>query len=125
MYITRLIPRSFIEEMNEYILNEVIEEVIRSTLVSLKRGKILGLNRLTVEFYEGFFYIEKDDLLKTVCEYQRSRKMLTFLNSTHWVLIPKKWDTSTFEDFRVISYFNIIYKLVVKIIAARLKHLFQ
>ena len=43
------------------------------------------------------------------------------LNSTFLALIPKKERPSTFADFRPISLCNLLYKLISKIIAVRLK----
>ena len=43
------------------------------------------------------------------------------LNSTFLSLIPKKDKPSTFANFRPISLCNLLYKLIAKVIAVRLK----
>ena len=63
----------------------------------------------------------KDDLLKVVQESQRAGKVLGALNSTFLALIPKKQNPSSFEEFRPISCCNVVYKIITKIIAQRLK----
>ena len=55
-------------------------------------------------------------------EYSRlSGRFLTSLNSNFITLIPKKDKPSTFADFRPISLCNLIYKLIAKVVAQRLK----
>ena len=43
------------------------------------------------------------------------------MNATFITLIPKKLKGETFEDFRPISCCNMMYKIIAKIIAQRLK----
>ena len=43
------------------------------------------------------------------------------LNSTFLTLIPKKDKLTSFADFRPISLCNLLYKLIYKVIAVRLK----
>jgi hypothetical protein len=54
--------------MNVSLEVDIIEEEILSTLSSLKKGKISGLDGLTIEFYLGFYDILKEDILKVVQE---------------------------------------------------------
>ena len=43
------------------------------------------------------------------------------LNSTFLVLIPKKGDATDIKDFRLISLVGGLYKILVKVLANRLK----
>ena len=49
------------------------------------------------------------------------RKISELLNSTYLSLIPKKDHSDSFNDYRPISLCNLLYKLITKIIAERLK----
>jgi hypothetical protein len=53
---------------------------------------------LSVEFYIGFFDLLQEDLLKVVQESKR-RKVMGVLNFMFLVVIPKKKEYISFEDF--------------------------
>ena len=78
------------DEMNQELTKEISEEEIRNTMHSFQKGKILGHDGFTMEFYPGFYDLIKKDLLEVVREYQESGKVLGILNSTFLILIPKK-----------------------------------
>ena len=90
-------------------------------LHSLQKGKIPGLDGFTLDFFLGFYDLLKTDILKVVRESQRTGKVLGAMNATFITLIPKKQRGETFEDFRPISYCNMMYKIIYKIISQRLK----
>lgn len=95
-----------------------MEEELEHVLSSMNEGKILGSDRLTIKFNVGFHDLIKDGLLKVVKE---SCKVLSQLNSTFIMLIPKKKKVDSLNDYRSISFCNVIYKLITKIIAYRLR----
>jgi len=45
------------------------------------------------------------------------------INFTYISLIPKKASTRSFSDYRLISLYNITYKIISKTIATRIKHI--
>ena len=48
------------------------------------------------------------------------RRVLEYLNKTHFALIPKIQGQETLGNYRPISLCNLVYKVVTKIIVARL-----
>lgn len=71
----------------------------------------------------GFYEIIRGDILKVVEESQREGFIHPPLNSTFIALIPKKDHPNKFDDFRLISLCNCLYKIILKIIAKRLKYI--
>ena len=56
-----------------------------------------------------------------VQESRKSGKVLGSMNNTFIALIPKKHKCEAFEDYIPISCCNMIYKVIAKIIAQRIK----
>jgi hypothetical protein len=63
----------------------------------------------------------EEELLRAVEESRVSGKILGALNSIFIALIPRMNEPIFFEDLRPISICNLVYKLISKIVANRLK----
>ena len=107
--------------MNEELTKDIMEEEIQKVLHSFQKGKSLGPDGFTLEFFLGFYDKIKEDILEVVKEYRKVGKVLGSLFPTFITLIPKKNKTETFEYFRPISCCNMIYKIIAKVIAQRIK----
>ena len=94
---------------------------IESALRSFKKDRSLGPDGWPVEFYLFFFDLLGEELCTTVDYTRVSSCIPPSLNSTFLALIPKRDKPSTFTDFRPISLCNILYKLILKVIAVSLK----
>ena len=84
---------------------------------SIQKGKIPSLDGITIEFFQGFYDLVKGDVLKALQVSQRVRKVLGALNSNFLALIPKKQNPSSFEEFRPMSCYKLVYKIIEKVIA--------
>ena len=62
-----------------------------------------------------------EDIIDVVREFFRNGKLLKDMNTTAIALIPKMPEACLLSDYRPISCCNIVYKLISKIIANRLK----
>lgn len=89
---------------------------LEATLKLFKKYKTLGPDGWTIEFYIGFFEILGEDLLKVIEDCKISGHMYEAFNSTFIVLIPKSDNPGSFDEFRPISLYNCIYKIIAKII---------
>lgn len=62
----------------------------------------------------------KNDIIQLMEEFYEKGKIVTSLNSSFIILIPKKEMSSALEDYRPVSLINSVYKIIAKILARRL-----
>jgi hypothetical protein len=74
-----------------------------------------------VEFFLAFFDILGDDILEMVEESRRKGRVTGALNATFLALIPKSDNPGSFGEYRPIALCNLVYKIITKIIATRIK----
>lgn len=109
------------QEDSTDLTTPVTLEELESTLKWFKKDKSPGSDGWTIEFYVAFFDLMRRDLLRVIEESRTSGCLYNAINSTFIALIPKSDSPSSFDDFRPISLCNVLYKIISKIIANRLK----
>jgi len=62
-----------------------------------------------------------DDLVKMVEESRKNGRVSEELNATFLSLIPKSENPGYFREYRPISLCNLVYKIITKIIANKIK----
>ena len=62
-----------------------------------------------------------DSVTVIVLDFLNSENMVPDINHTNIVLIPKVKNPEKISDFRPISLRNVIYKIISKVLANRLK----
>ncbi|KAL9684008.1 hypothetical protein QQ045_021439 [Rhodiola kirilowii] len=72
-------------------------------------------------FYQKYWHIIKDSVIHSVKRVFSSGRMEEGMNETLIVLIPKIKKPKKIEEFRPISLCNVSAKIVMKVIANRLK----
>ena len=68
-----------------------------------------------------FWHIVGDNVVSVVLEFLNTSYLLPDLNHTYIVLIPKIKNPIKVFDYRPISLCNVIYKIIAKVLANRLK----
>ena len=116
-----LFPRFIPSEQSSLLSKPVSLHEIELALKAFKKDRSPGPDGWPVEFYLHFFDLLSPILLKVIDQTRVSGFVPPSLNSTFLALIPKKDKPRTFADFRPISLCNLLYKLIAKIIAGRLK----
>ncbi|KAF7844182.1 ribonuclease H [Senna tora] len=109
---------------NEHIdiLNKPFnEEEFVSALNQMKLDGAPGPDGYNVRFYRKFWDIVKVDVQAMINGFFQSAIMDPKLNNSYITLIPKINAPQNFKDFRPISFANVSYKLVSKIMCNRLK----
>jgi len=109
------------DEENIVLCSIPSENEIFETLVSIGATKAPGPDGFTALFYQKYWSIIKEVVLNCVCDLFKRNHLLKEQNHTFIALIPKRLGPFSVNHFRPISFCNIIYKIISKILANRFK----
>ncbi|CAH8280760.1 unnamed protein product, partial [Arabidopsis lyrata] len=107
------------------LIKAVSDEEITSTVFALPLDKCPGPDGFSVEFFRASWSIVGSDIVAAVQEFFRNGRLLKDFNTTKIALIPKFPEACKLGDYRPISCCNLVYKIISKIIANRLKPILQ
>eukprot|EP00253_Pinus_taeda_P032686 PITA_32686 len=119
--ITNTIPNSITEEKNWALRKTITMEEVEEAVRNMPNDKAPGPDGFTINFYKACWNIVKQDIWEIVEDSRRSKTILKSLNSTFIALVPKVEEANTPEKFRPIALCNVIYKIISKVIANRVK----
>ncbi|XP_074277032.1 uncharacterized protein LOC141600687 [Silene latifolia] len=94
---------------------------VRGAVFQLRPLKSPGPDGIPAAFYQRYWSIVKNDVIKGALNILNSGSVLKDFNKTFIVLIPKNDCPERVGDFGPISLCNVIMKVVTKCIANRLK----
>lgn len=101
--------------------NEFSADEVKLVLFQMGPTKAPGPDGVNALFYKNFWYIVGNDVTNIVLEFLNTSNMLSEINYTHIVLISKVKSQEKMSNFRHISLCNVIYKIIYKVLANRLK----
>ncbi|VFQ90762.1 unnamed protein product [Cuscuta campestris] len=117
------IPKLLTVDDNSLLTQLPNEEEVKDAIWNLDPLSAAGPNGFTGEFYKSCWDIIKEDVVKAVQEFFLGIPIPKSLNECSIILIPKKDNPITFEDFRPICLSNFIAKVNTKVISQRLRNL--
>jgi hypothetical protein len=107
--------------MNEALLKEFTMEEVDITLSQMHPLKSHGLDGFSACFYQRSWDLVRLEVGKTVLDFVNFGIFYCSLNTTHIVLIPKIKTPRRVMDYRPINLCNVLYKLMAKVLANRMK----
>ena len=109
------------EDVKQSLDAMVSTEEIKEALWSMKPYKAPRPDGLHVGFFQRFWLIMGDSVRNEVEKAFIERKVPKYLNKTHIVLIPEIQGPKTIGNYKPISLCNSVYKIITKIIVARIR----
>ncbi|XP_056172129.1 uncharacterized protein LOC130139353 [Syzygium oleosum] len=112
----------FHEDINTLVTFPVVQ---RSEILRVLKGfndfKAPGPDGFNSLFYKSAWHIIGKDIEEAIMEFFSSKRMLKSINSTLITLVPKVQNPSFLKEFRPISCCNVIYKIISKLVAERIR----
>jgi hypothetical protein len=117
---TKIFPR-VTDAMNESLLAPFSVEDVKKAIFSIGDFKAPGPDGLHAVFYKQFWDVCGEEITTEVLQALNTGIIPDGWNDTTIVLIPKVNDPENITQFRPISLCNVIYKIISKVLAQRLK----
>jgi exonuclease III len=109
------------QEQNEALMTPISQAEVDQAIQELPTGKAPGPDGFTMDFFHSCWPMLREEVWQLVEESRSSGKVLPALNATFLTLIPKEERVTNLKNFRPIALCNVIYKIISKVIALRLK----
>ena len=119
--VTDMIPTRVTDEMNQKLISTFTRDEVEAALKQMHPTKAPGPDGMSAIFFQKYWDVVENDIMCMVLNVLNSNMSIADINRANITLIPKINSPSRMSDFRPISLCNVVYKLVSKILANRLK----
>ena len=111
------------QEMNDQLLRPFSWDEVESAINQMESIMAPGPDGMPPLFYQSFWSLVGDEVCSAVLDCLNNCKIPEEINHTNITLIPKVKSPENITDFifRPINLCNLVYKLVSKVLANRLK----
>lgn len=103
------------------LLSPVSETEIKDAFWSIPIDKSPGPDGLNSGFFREAWPVVCDDMVKAIQGFFRTGSLLDSLNSTHLILLAKTDNPNTAADYRPIACCGVFYKVIAKVLSAKLQ----
>ena len=107
--------------MNTQLLRPFLREEVEVAIKEMKPTTAPGPDDMPPLFYQSFWSLIGEDICSTVLDCLNNCKIPKEINCTNITLIPKVKSPELISDFGPISLCNVVYEIVSKVLANRLK----
>ena len=119
--VVNVVDRIVTADMNRWLMREFDASEVRQALFQMHPTKAPGPDGMSAIFFQTYWHIVGNDFTSAIIDFLNSSNMLSAVNFTHIVMIPKTKSPESMAQFRPISLCNVIYKTISKVLANRLK----
>ncbi|XP_019157468.1 PREDICTED: uncharacterized protein LOC109154044 [Ipomoea nil] len=108
-------------EMNVSLMRPFTIIEVKAALFSMAPKKAPGPDGMSPAFYQHFWPVLGHDMAVFILQCVASQRLPEGLNESNIVLLPKKKVPERVTDLRPIALCNVVYKVLAKMLANRLK----
>uniref|UniRef100_A0A803NV32 Endonuclease/exonuclease/phosphatase domain-containing protein n=1 Tax=Cannabis sativa TaxID=3483 RepID=A0A803NV32_CANSA len=108
-------------QQNEDLMMPVTREEVKCAVFQMHPDKSPGPDGMTPAFFQKSWSIVGDEVVRMVQNFLSFGSLEDIGKGTNMVLIPKKGNPEKLTDLRLIALCNVLYKVITKVIANRLK----
>ena len=116
-----VVDRKINENTNEILLADFTKEEILTALKQMHPDKASGPDNFSALFFQKYWNMMGNKVVAACLDVLNNGAEVGNLNETYVVLIPKKKQSVRVSDFCPINLCNMIYKIITKALANRLK----
>lgn len=119
--VVECITQEITTNQNEGLLIPVDAKEVRQAVFQMHSDKSPGPDGFNPGFYQKYSDLVGHDVVQLTQQFFSTGEFPDHLADTHICLIPKKSHPETMGDLRPIALCNVVYKIVSKVLANRLK----
>ena len=123
--ILSIVNREITEEQNQYLPRPFEAKEVREAVFSMHPHKSPRSDGMNTGIFQAYWDIVGEEVTRTCMKCLNDCQLPEGMNSTLIVLIPKKSRQERISDLRPISLCNVVYKIMAKVLANRLKEVLQ
>lgn len=116
----KVVSRVTLED-NDFLLASFTRDEFKQATFQMHLDKAPGPDGLNPSFYQRFWDLCGEEVYQAGCKWLQERSFPSQLTETNIVLIPKIDSPKSMKDLRPISLCNVLYKIVSKVLANRLR----
>mgnify|MGYP003703038305 CR=1 FL=1 len=109
------------QAMNDRLLSNFTREEVKKALHHIGDLKAPGPDGMPALFFKEFWDAIGEKVVNEVLRFLNGGDMPQGWNETDIILIPKVKQPTSLKDLRLINLCNVLYKLISKVLANRLK----